>query len=478
MGTFHLLNFGCRASQADGAALKRQLREAGWEEAARAEQSQIAVLNTCTVTATADAEVRQMIRRLHRANPRCRILVTGCYAQRAPQELAELPGVAWVVGNSHRHLIAEVLSNRQKPGVRSQKSEGAGQSALVQIEERRPIAAAPSAVGDDSTRGDDGGGAESLPQLLVGEVGAEFHFAPVFADDCTRPTLKVQDGCNARCAFCIIPQVRGRSRSLAPEKVVEQVRELAQSGYQEVVLSGINLGSYGKDLERRITLLGLLERILAETSLARLRLSSLEAMDISPRLIHLLAADPRLAQHFHVPLQSGCDRILRLMKRRYWAAQYAERIQAIHAQLPHCGIGADVLVGFPGETDLDHRASLRFIESLPFTYLHVFPYSARPGTPAAARPDQLNGRVIHERGREVRRVMAQKRQAFLEAQIGRTLSVLTLDETCDKMRVALSSNYLKVALPFSGLPPNTLLDVSVGRVEEGLLYAYQPAQNS
>jgi threonylcarbamoyladenosine tRNA methylthiotransferase MtaB len=478
MGTFHLLNFGCRASQADGAALKRQLREAGFEEAARAEQSQITVLNTCTVTATADAEVRQMIRRLHRANPRCRILVTGCYAQRAPEELAQLPGVAWVVGNSHRHLIAEVLSHQQKSGVRSQKSEESGQDSLVQIEEPRPSAAARNALGDDSAREDGGGGRESEPQLLVGEVGEEFHFAPVFPDDCTRPTIKVQDGCNARCAFCIIPQVRGRSRSLAPEKAVEQVRELVQSGYQEVVLSGINLGSYGKDLEPRTPLLELLERILAETSLARLRLSSIEAMDISPQLIHLVAAELRLAQHFHVPLQSGCDRILRLMNRRYWAAQYAERIQAIHAQLPHGGIGADVMVGFPGETDADHQTSLHFIESLPFTYLHVFPYSARPGTPAAARPDQLNGRVIHERGREVRRIMAQKRQAFLEAQIGRTLSVLTLDDTYDNMRVALSSNYLKVVLPFSGLPPNTLLDVSVGRVDEGLLYAYQPPQNS
>jgi threonylcarbamoyladenosine tRNA methylthiotransferase MtaB len=473
MATFHLLNFGCRASQADGAALKRQLREAGWEEAARAEQSQIAVLNTCTVTATADAEVRQMIRRIHRANPRCQILVTGCYAQRAPEEIAQLPGVAWVVGNSHKHLIAEVLSKREEPGVRSQKPEDAGEHALVQIGERRVITAASNAAGEDSGRGDYGVSAEGLPQLLVGEIGEEFHFAPIFPDDCTRPTLKVQDGCNARCAFCIIPKVRGRSRSLAPEKVVEQVRWLDESGYKEVVLSGINLGSYGKDFDRRITLLGLLKRILAETSIARVRLSSIEAMDIGPQLVHMVAAETRLAQHFHIPLQSGSDRILRLMNRRYRAAHYAERIQAIHEQIPHCGIGADVMVGFPGETELDHQTSLRFIASLPFTYLHVFPYSARPGTPAAARPDQLNGRVIHERGREVRRVMAQNRRAFLEAQIGRTLSVLTLDEAHADMRVALSSNYLKVVLPFSDLPPNTLLDASVGRVAEGLLYAYQ-----
>jgi len=471
MATFHLLNSGCRASQADGAALKRQLLDAGLEEAPSAEQSQVAVLNTCTVTATADAEVRQIIRRIHRANPRCRILVTGCYAQRAPEEIAQLPGVAWVVGNSHKHLIAEVLGKQPGSEVRSQKTEGSGQAALVQIGRRPPIEAAPTPPAELSI--DSSVSAVGLPQILVGEIGEQFRFAPVFADDHTRPTLKVQDGCNARCSFCVIPKVRGRSRSLAPEEVIAQVRELERAGYKEVVLSGINLGSYGKDLVRRITFLGLVERILAETSLARLRISSIEVMDVSPNLILLVAREPRMAQHFHVPLQSGCDRILRLMNRRYWAAQYAERIRAIHEQIPHAAIGADVMVGFPAETDLDHQTSLRFIESLPFTYLHVFPYSARPGTPAAARPGQLNGRVIRERGQEMRSLIAQKRRAFLAAQIGRTLSVLTLDEARENTRVALSTNYLKVALPFSDLAPNTLLDVRVGRVDEGLLYGYR-----
>jgi threonylcarbamoyladenosine tRNA methylthiotransferase MtaB len=481
MATFHLLNFGCRASQADGAALKRQLLEAGLGEVASAAESQVAVLNTCTVTATADAEVRQIVRRIHRANPRCRILVTGCYAQRAPQEIAQLPGVAWVVGNSHRHVIAGLLTARQESGVSpsadGQESEEQGPRPLVQTEEGVPTSALLHPAADHTGPGESGVTAESLPQLLVGEIGESFHFAPAFPDDRTRPTLKVQDGCNARCAFCVIPRVRGRSRSLAPEKVIEQIRDLAQSGYQEIVLCGINLGSYGKDLDRRLTLRGLLERILAETSIARVRLSSIEVMDVSPELIRLVAREPRLAEHFHIPLQSGCDRILRLMNRRYWAAQYAERLRAIHEQIPHCGIGADVMVGFPGETDEDHRANLRFIESLPFTYLHVFPYSARPGTPAAARPGQLNGRVIRERGQEIRRLMAEKRQAFLADQINRTLSVLTLADTFAEARLALSSNYLKVALPFSALPANVLLEVCVGRVENETLYAYPELQN-
>lgn len=472
MATFHLLSFGCRASQADGAALKRQLLEAGLEEVASAAESQVAVLNTCTVTATADAEVRQIIRRIHRANPHCRILVTGCYAQRAPQEVAQLPGVAWVVGNSHRHLIAKVLARGKESAFRSQEPEEQGQQPLVQAEEGVPTSVPLPPAAEHAGLGESGVTAEGLPQLLVGEIEEGFHFAPVFPDDCTRPTLKIQDGCNARCAFCVIPRVRGRSRSLPPEKAIEQIRDLEQSGYQEIVLSGINLGSYGKDLDPRLTLRGLLERILAETSIARVRLSSIEVMDVSPELIRLVAREPRLAQHFHVPLQSGCDRILRLMNRRYWAAQYAERLRAIHAQIPHCGIGADVMVGFPGETEEDHRANLRFIASIPFTYLHVFPYSARPGTPAAARPGQLNGRVIRERGQEIRWFMAEKRQAFLAAQINRSLSVLTLADTLAEARLALSSNYLKVALPFSDLPANVLLPVRVGRVENGILYGY------
>jgi len=496
MATFHLLNFGCRASQADGAALKRQLLEAGLEEVASAVESQVAVLNTCTVTATADAEVRQIVRRIHRANPQCRILVTGCYAQRAPQEIAQLPGVAWVVGNSHRHVIAVLLTARQESEVRSQKSEvrdqeteagrvgrearsTKGETRRSSIDNRQS-ATPPSRSGVDNPPASDQpgqAGPEPRAAVLVGEIGEDFHFAPVFPDDHTRPTLKIQDGCNARCAFCVIPRVRGRSRSLAPEKVIEQIRDLERSGYQEIVLSGINLGSYGKDFDRRRTLLGLLERILAETSMARVRLSSIEVTDVTPELIRLVAREPRLAQHFHVPLQSGCDRILRLMNRRYWAAQYAECLRAIHEQIPHCGIGADVMVGFPGETEDDHRANLRFIASLPFTYLHVFPYSARPGTPAAARPGQLNGRVIRERGQEMRALMAEKRQAFLADQINRTLSVLTLADTLAEARLALSSNYLKVALPFSAVPANVLLEVRAGRVENEILYAYPELQN-
>ena len=480
MAKFQLINFGCRASQADGAALKRQLLEAGLAEVEGHDQSEIAVLNTCTVTATADADVRQIIRRIHRANPQCRILVTGCYAQRAPHEIAQLPGVAWVVGNSHKHVVAEVLkqdsgvriqdSGGQELEVRSQKSEERIQNSEFRILNAEPRT--PNHESRAASRESRVASPESRATVLVGEITEEFHFAPVFAGDHTRPTLKVQDGCDARCSFCIIPEVRGPSRSLAPDKVVAQVRELAEQGYKEIVLSGINLGSYGKDLGRRITFLGLVERILGETAIPRLRISSIELMDVSAELIGLVASEPRLAQHFHVPLQSGSDRILRAMNRRYWTRHYAERIERIHAQIPNCGIGADVMVGFPGEAEEDHRASLRFIESLPFTYLHLFPYSARPGTPAAARRDHLNGRIIHERGQEIRAAMAAKRARFLEAQVGRTLSAVSLDEEESGARVALSSNYLKIVLPGSDARSNNLLTVEIGRALDNLLYGY------
>ncbi|HXW16448.1 MAG TPA: MiaB/RimO family radical SAM methylthiotransferase, partial [Terriglobia bacterium] len=309
-------------------------------------------------------------------------------------------------------------------------------------------------------------------QILVGEITEEFHFAPVFADDRTRPTLKIQDGCDARCSFCVIPMVRGQSRSLPPEKVVEQVRQLEKSGYQEVVLSGINLGGYGRDLERRINFRGIVETILGETSIARLRISSIEPMDTSPALIRLVATEPRMAQHLHVPLQSGCDRILRLMNRRYWARHYEERLLAIREQIPNAAIGADVMVGFPGETDQDHAASLRFIESLPYTYLHIFPFSARPGTPAATSAGQMNGRVARERGQEIRAIINAKRQAYLAAQVGLRLPALTLDEQDEGARVALTTNYLKVALPGCEVPPNRLVNVSIGRVTSGRLFGY------
>jgi len=297
---------------------------------------------------------------------------------------------------------------------------------------------------------------------------------PVYGKERTRPTLKIQDGCNARCAYCIIPYVRGQSRSLPPGKVLAEIDRLLENGTQEIVLSGINLGSYGKDLKPKIFFLDLIKRILSETQLARLRISSIEPMDVEEELIQLVASESRMAKHFHIPLQSGCDRILRKMNRRYWARQYAECVRKVREAIPDAAIGADVMVGFPGETDEDHQASAQFIESLPFTYLHVFPYSIRSGTAAAEFAGHQNGRISRERSREIRTTMAAKRAAFMKDQIGRKLSVVTLEEGSDNTRFAMSSNFLKVALPESGLATNQLIEVKIIGFRDNVLLGATP----
>ena len=416
MGKYFVQNFGCRAAQADGAALESLLAAKGLEAAGERAGADLVVLNTCTVTSSADDDVRQAIRRVHRENPAARILVTGCYAQRAPEELASLAGVEWVVGNSHKTEIAELV-------------------------------------------------APSTPyhgNIFVGDIFQQRDFlsAPVedAAGDRTRPNLKIQDGCNNRCSFCIIPFVRGRSRSAPAERVVEQVRGLARR-YREIVLSGINLGRWGREPGTQARLAGLIRLLLAETEVERLRLSSVEPMDFSDDLLGLMAASPRIAQHVHAPLQTGSDRILRRMRRKYRPRHYADRIQTARALLPDAAIGADVMAGFPGETDAEFEENCRFIAGLPFTYLHVFTYSERPGTPAAQDPDSVPMPVRKERNRALRELAAAKNRAFRESMVGRTLSAVTLHEA----GTALTGNYLKVTLA-ECREPNLLAEVRIGGV--------------
>jgi threonylcarbamoyladenosine tRNA methylthiotransferase MtaB len=413
LGKFFVQNFGCRATQADGAALESLLAAKGLDRAGDRADADLVVLNTCTVTAAADEDVRQAVRRVHRENPSARILVTGCYAQRAPEELAAMPGVEWVVGNSHKTQIADLVTSAPYHG-----------------------------------------------NILIGDIFAQHDFlsAPVedAAGDRTRPNLKIQDGCNNRCSFCIIPFVRGRSRSAPADQVVTQVRALAQR-YREVVLSGINLGRWGREPGSRMRLPDLLRRLLAETPVERLRLSSIEPMDWSDDLLDLVASSPLIARHVHAPLQSGSDRILRLMHRKYRPRHYADRVEKARALMPEAAIGADVMVGFPGERDEDFEESRRFIASLPFTYLHVFTYSERPGTPAAESAEAVPMPVRKERNRILRELAAAKNREFRVRMIGKTLSAVTLHEPM----TALTDNYLKVELA-APRPANVLIDVQIG----------------
>jgi threonylcarbamoyladenosine tRNA methylthiotransferase MtaB len=411
LSTFWIKNFGCRASQADGAAIEAGLAAKGLAAAGDAGAADLVVLNTCTVTATADDEVRQTVRRIHREHPQARILVTGCYAQRAPEELAKIEGVSLVVGNSHKTQIPDLVTEPYHSHI-----------AIGDIFEQRDFLSAPV---DDAL------------------------------GDRTRPNLKIQDGCNNRCSFCIIPFVRGRSRSAPPEQVIGEVRRLAEK-YREVVLSGINLGRWGRDFDGRVRLVDLLRRLLDETAIERLRLSSVEPMDFSDELVRVMAESSRIAKHVHAPLQSGSDRVLRRMHRKYRPRHYADRIAKARALMPNCAVGADVMTGFPGETDTEFEESRAFIESLPFTYLHVFTYSERPGTPAAAL-DQVPVSVRRDRTRVLRELAARKNLEFRRSMIGRTISVVTLD------RGALSENYLKVSLA-AHREANRIADVRIGGV--------------
>ncbi len=448
MASFYIENFGCRATQADGAALESQFLDRGLERARAARDAEIVVLNTCTVTEGADKDARASIRRVRRENPDCRILVTGCYAQRAPEELAALPGVTWVVGNSHKHRAVEIAT--------SPDSSSRGFVPLGQL--------SGNVLAGDSPN-----------NIFVGDIFAhtELLAAPVFeaANERTRPNLKVQDGCDNRCSFCVIPYVRGQSRSLPLERVLTEMRSLVSAGYREVVISGINLGRWGRDLEgsRQHSALSqpsghrfeeLVLAILQETSLEKLRISSVEPMDWSDELIELMATSSRIAKHAHVPLQSASDAVLRRMYRKYRPWHYREKITKIRNAMPSAAIGADVMVGFPGETDAEFAETRRMIEDLPFTYLHVFTYSARPGTPAAAHINQVLVAVARECNQVLREIAAAKKAAFMQAQVGKVVEAITLRSGDDESTDALTDNYLKMKIP-GRLESNRWIEVRV-----------------
>jgi len=530
---FCVENFGCRATQADGAALERQFEERGLDRASAAD-ADVVILNTCTVTAAADQDARAAIRRVQRQNPNARIVVTGCYAQRAPEEIAALPGVTCVVGNSHKHQLAEIaLPNvfarlaRNKHLQEEREREGHDLSRAV------TTARLPASAAEGSPRGhmasfvplaslaSKGWEPEADARIFVSDIFAhtELVAAPVFdllgdARDSqrTRPNLKVQDGCDNRCSFCVIPYVRGQSRSLPLPQILHEVNALVEAGYCEVVVSGINLGRWGRDLAdrdqasaigengQRLSFEDLLRAILAETSLEKLRISSVEPMDWTDELIALVAESPRIAEHAHVPLQSGSDAVLRRMHRKYRPWHYREKIEKIRAAMPAAAIGADVMVGFPGETEGEFEATRSLIDDLPLTYLHVFTYSARPGTPAAGMANQVPVHVARERSRILRDLADEKKRAFMRSFVGQTMEAVTL-RSCgtgtpfDQLRAgntregsgtndcqraipegvgaiteALTDNYLKLHLK-GRHEPNLWLRAHIEKVEDGALVA-------
>ncbi len=464
VSTFHVENFGCRATQADGAAIAGQFEARGLTAAA-ASEAEIVLLNTCTVTASADQDARAAVRRVRRENPKAKIIVTGCYAQRAPREVAALPGVAAVIGNSHKHVLADLVL-----GANRGASAGTGFVSLASLtgQSREEPSSGPTFISDIFAHTE----LLAAPVFDAGQAwGAE--------SARTRPNLKVQDGCDNRCSFCIIPSVRGQSRSLPLREVIGQVNRLVVAGYREVVISGINLGRWGRDLPVAASRLRspasgwdggnlrpqggsrkppfetlrfetLVRAILEETRLEKLRISSVEPMDWSEELIEMVSSSPRIAKHAHVPLQSGSDAVLRRMHRKYRPWHYREKIERIHAAMPTAAIGADVMTGFPGETDGEFECTRRLIEELPFTYLHVFTYSSRPGTGSAVLPKQVPVQVARERNKALRELAAEKKRKFMRSFVGKMLGAITLKAAGDphhgEFTEALTDNYQKLYL--------------------------------
>jgi threonylcarbamoyladenosine tRNA methylthiotransferase MtaB len=452
---FHIENFGCRAARADGEAVGDRLRAAGLVEGQPA-LADIVVVNTCSVTAEADRSARAYIRRAHRLNPEARIVVTGCYAQRAPQELAGLAGVAAVVGNSHKALAPDIALYVSKGPTSGNPAAG-----IVRLE------SLVSSIGPDQA-----------------PIWADDRFAHSFLEEAqlmpgvqTRPNLKIQEGCGNRCTFCVIPQTRGSSRSLPPEAVLRQVEGFVAAGGNELVLSGINLGRWGRDLAisadgRNLTLAGLVQEILHKAKLPRVRLSSIEPMDWDRELIGLMRefGPDRLARHAHLPLQSGSDTVLRRMHRRYRPWHYAQKVEAlIDAAGSELTLGADVMVGFPGETDREFSETVEMVRALPFGYLHLFPFSPRPGTRGWAlhAESPVPAVVAEERMAVLRDLAQEKAVTHRRSFIGQELDAITL-QTPDALRnqgrtLALTGNFIPAEVE-GAILANQMIRIRVDRL--------------
>jgi threonylcarbamoyladenosine tRNA methylthiotransferase MtaB len=525
VSSFYVENFGCRATQADGAAIEQQFRERGLDRAKAPTDADFVVLNTCAVTAAAELDARAAIRRIRRQNPGCKIVMTGCYAQRAPAEVAALPGVSHVIGNSHKHTLARItlretlqtnisqnrefipVSDLERSGASSAQNE-ANWPISTPAAQRRNMNSPARECGKQRSEGSRVRFSGRHTSDFIDPTAAEIFVSDIFAhtellaapvldsaNERTRPNLKIQDGCNNRCSFCIIPSLRGRSRSLPVKDVLREVNQLVDGGYRELVLSGINLGRWGRDLnvERRApspiwssearqstnSFEGLIRTILTHTSIEKLRISSVEPMDWTDSLIQLVAESPRIAKHAHVPMQSGSDALLRRMHRKYRPWHYREKIEKIRAAIPDAAIGADVMVGFPGETDAEFEETRSMIERLPFTYMHVFTFSARPGTPAASMPNQVPVHIARERNRILRDLAAEKKLAFMRSFIGLELQAITLNVTGEDENgawtEALTDNYLKIRIQGT-LQANQWLTARVIGVENGELFGIAAEQ--
>lgn len=414
-----IATLGCKTNQFESAAMSEKFEKAGYTMVPFTQAADIYVVNSCTVTARTDAETRRLIRRARRLNPEARVVATGCYAQVAAGELERMPELDSVLGNQEKQDIIRMVES--------------GESHVSDIAAERT----------------------SGPLRLES-----------FAEH-TRAFLQAQNGCDSFCAYCIVPYARGRSRSVPLEDVLQGVRELAANGYREIVLTGIHLGAYGLDLTPGATLTELVRRIDSEQIVPRLRIGSVEPNEISDELLDLMKNSPIICPHLHLPLQSGSDSVLQRMGRRYTADFFRNLISRISTAIPNVFIGADVIAGFPGESDAEFAETLQLVNELPFSDLHVFPYSSRPGTKAAGMPSQVPAHVIKNRAEQLRAAAAEKKQEFLQHQLEKKLTVLVHGynhntNTCN----GISKNYVNISFAGHADMINTEISIKVTHVND------------
>lgn len=421
---------GCKVNQCESAGIAEALVARGIALVPFGEAADGYIINTCTVTGRTDYQSRQLIRRAIRKNPAAAVLVTGCYAQRAPEEITKIPGVRFIAGNTEKERIPDILCEM----------------------------------------------ASRAPRMLVGNIrdakGISRLGATLFPEH-TRAFLKIQDGCDAFCSYCIVPRARGASRSLPAPEVAERISAISRAGYREIVLAGIHLGAWGRDLQPREDLVTLIRQITAARTVERLRLSSIEPRELTEELIALIGESGTVCRHLHIPLQSGDDGILAAMRRDYEAAFFRHLVQHLSSAVSGIAVGIDVMAGFPGETERAFANTLELVEELPVAYLHVFPYSRRPGTPAAMMARQIPEPEKKRRAERLRKIGVLKRQRFAEKFIGTPLSVLVEGRTDPKtgFPVGFSDNYIPVAVRGDGATANRIVRVMPEAFREGRLIA-------
>jgi threonylcarbamoyladenosine tRNA methylthiotransferase MtaB len=423
LSKFKITTLGCKVNQAESEAIAQNFLSSKWLTAGDMEKADICIINTCAVTKKAAMQSRQAVRRAIRANPSANIVVTGCYAQTAPQEIESIEGVNYIIGHGEKHNIGRMIC---KTG---ERARGHAISIGGDIHKNHPFASMSTA--------------NAAPR--------------------TRPSLKIQDGCDAFCTYCIVPHARGRSRSMPLEEVLTKIEKLAKAGYREVVLTGIHLGVYGHDLSPNTNLATAMERITELWPIDRIRLSSIEPHEITEKIIDQVEKSGIFCRHFHIPLQSGDPQILESMGRLYSPEFFYELINKIHQIMPDAAIGVDTLIGFPGESNSAFENTYNLIKKLPINYLHVFPFSARPGTKAADLPDKVDDSIIKERCERLRNLGNDKRKEFYQRFIGQVLPILveTNREASTNFLKGISSNYVPVLIDAGDNLKNKIVDVKI-----------------